>query len=104
MNEPLTRSLQRTAGLRFSQFVAHWPAPAEFLRWADGRRRQEDTMRTRGEGFLGKMLGRGNGLRGSRDCLHLIGRSTLTCITLALVMSLPRWKSTRLNSSHLGIS
>jgi hypothetical protein len=29
MNEPLTRSLQRTAELRFSQFVAQWPAAAE---------------------------------------------------------------------------
>jgi hypothetical protein len=36
MNEPLTRSLQRTAGLRFSQFIAHWPAAAEFLRWHYG--------------------------------------------------------------------
>jgi hypothetical protein len=26
------KSLQRTAGLRFSQFVAQWPAAAEFLR------------------------------------------------------------------------
>ena len=27
------QSLQRTAGLRFSRFVAQWPAAAEFLRW-----------------------------------------------------------------------
>ena len=27
-------SLQRTAGLRFSQFVAQWPAAAEFRRYA----------------------------------------------------------------------
>jgi hypothetical protein len=32
MNEPLTTSLQRTAGLRFSQFVAQWPTAAEFRR------------------------------------------------------------------------
>jgi hypothetical protein len=28
------QSLQRSAGLRFSRFVAQWPAAAEFLRWA----------------------------------------------------------------------
>ena len=30
-------SLQRTAGLRFSRFVAQWPAAAEFLRWTPTR-------------------------------------------------------------------
>ena len=35
MNEPLTRSLQRTTGLRFSQFVAQWPAAAEFCCYRD---------------------------------------------------------------------
>jgi hypothetical protein len=35
MNEALTRSLQRTAGLRFSQFIARWPAAAEFMCWAE---------------------------------------------------------------------
>ena len=27
-------SLQRTAGFRFRRFVGHWPAAAEFWRWA----------------------------------------------------------------------
>ena len=31
---PANFSLQRTAGLRFSQFVAQWPAAAEFRCWA----------------------------------------------------------------------
>jgi hypothetical protein len=30
----LNKSLQRTAGLRFSRFVAQWPAAAEFRRYA----------------------------------------------------------------------
>jgi hypothetical protein len=33
-NPMLNESLQRTAGLRFSQFVAQWPAAAEFKCWA----------------------------------------------------------------------
>ena len=31
------QSLQRTAGLRFSRFVAQWPAAAEFRRWMNAR-------------------------------------------------------------------
>jgi hypothetical protein len=32
----LNESLQPTAGLRFSQFVAQWPAAAEFRCWVVG--------------------------------------------------------------------
>ena len=45
MSEGANFSLQRTAGLRFSQFVAQWPAAAEFRCSAAGERFATNTVK-----------------------------------------------------------